>query len=312
VQTPDHPEEWREILQFASDENTQGAKLHPQVGSRQVGLLSGLSGYHGFMNRPVYIDELAALPLAERAARMRDPDVKRRVLEGEDIEVKDAGSMQALAIGFRMGAAGLFMMLEGYDYEPTPDMTLGARAEREGKSVDEVLYDYLTEDGGQRFAVAMGTNYADGNLDAVREMLAHPDTVTGLADGGAHVNLICDGSMPTTQLKLWGSGARKRGEGLALEFIVEKQTRRNARLYGMHDRGTLEVGMRADVNVINLDALAVGLPTSFHDLPAGGARLLQKITGYEATILNGVVTRRHDQDTGARPGRLVRGAGARA
>jgi N-acyl-D-aspartate/D-glutamate deacylase len=136
--------------------------------------------------------------------------------------------------------------------------------------------------------------------------------VTGLADGGAHVNLICDGSMPTTQLALWGSGGRKRGEGLSLEFIIEKQTRRNARLYGMHDRGTLEVGMRADVNVIDLGALAVGLPASFNDLPAGGARLLQKISGYEATILNGTVTRRRDTETGARPGRLVRGARAGA
>jgi len=307
VQTPDHPDEWREILQFASDENARGARLHPQVGSRQIGLLSGLSGYHGFMNRGLYIDELAALPLAERAARMRDPEVRRRLLEGTDVEIQDAGSMQALSVAFRMGAAGLFMMSEGYDYEPTPDRTLGARAEREGKPVEEVLYDYLIEEGGQRFAMAMGTNYAHGNLDPVREMLAHPDTVTGLADGGAHVNLICDASMPTTQLMLWGSDGRQRGEGLPLELVVEKQTRRNARLYGMHDRGTLEVGMRADVNVIDLDSLAVGLPTSVHDLPAEGARLLQKISGYEATILNGTVTRRRDEDTGARPGRLVRG-----
>jgi N-acyl-D-amino-acid deacylase len=141
-------------------------------------------------------------------------------------------------------------------------------------------------------------------------MLAHPETVTGLADAGAHVNLICDGSMLTTQLKHWGGGGRTRGEGLPLEFIVEKQTRRNARLYGMRDRGTLEPGMRADVNVIDMQALAVGMPVSHSDLPAGGARLLQKISGYEATILAGSVTRRRDEDTGARPGRLVRGQGA--
>jgi N-acyl-D-aspartate/D-glutamate deacylase len=141
-------------------------------------------------------------------------------------------------------------------------------------------------------------------------MLAHPETVTGLADAGAHVNLISDGSMPTTQLKHW-CGGRKRGEGLPVEFIVEKQTRRNARLYGMQDRGTLEVGMRADVNVIDMDSLAVALPVSYNDLPAGGARLLQSVSGYEATVLNGVVTRRQDKDTGERPGRLVRGAGAR-
>jgi N-acyl-D-aspartate/D-glutamate deacylase len=311
VQTPEHPEEWRDILRFASEENTRGALLRPQVASRQVGLLTGLSGYHGFMNRRVYIDELAALPVGERAKRMRDPEMKRRILADSDVEVKDAGSMQALSTAFLIGAAGLFMMPDGYDYEPTPDMTLGARAEREGKPVDEILYDYLIENEGRRFAMAMGTNYHNGNLDVVREMLAHPDTVTGLADAGAHVNLICDGSMPTTQLKLWGGG-RARGEGLPLEFIVEKQTRRNARLYGMEDRGSLEVGMRADLNVIDLNRLAVEVPVSYNDLPAGGARLLQKISGYEATILNGTITRRHDTDTGARPGRLVRGTPASA
>jgi N-acyl-D-amino-acid deacylase len=311
VQTPEHPEDWRDVLRFASEENARGLRLHPQVASRQVGLLSGLTGYHGFMNRRVYLDELAALPIAERAARMRDPKLKQRILTGSDVEVKDAGSMAALASAFLLGAAGLYMMPEGYDYEPTADMTLGARSARDGKAVDETLYDYLTENDGKGFAVAMGTNYADGNLDAVREMLAHPETVTGLADGGAHVNLICDGSMPTTQLKLWGGG-RTRGEGLPLEFIIEKQTRRNARLYGMMDRGTLEVGMRADLNVIDLNALAVDRPVSHNDLPAGGARLLQKVSGYQATILNGVVTRRRDEDTGERPGRLVRGAGARA
>jgi N-acyl-D-amino-acid deacylase len=311
VQTPEHPEDWRQVLRFASEENMRGARLHPQVASRQVGLLTGLSGYHGFMNRQIYIEELAALPLSARVERMLDPEMKRRILADSDLEVKNAGSMQALSSAFLIGAAGLFMMPEGYDYEPTPDMTLGARAEREGKPVDEILYDYHTEKGGTRFAMAMGTNYHAGNLDVVREMLAHPETVTGLADAGAHVNLICDGSMPTTQLMLWGGG-RARGESLPLEFIVEKQTRRNARLYGMNDRGTLEVGMRADLNVIDMNALAVDLPISHNDLPAGGARLLQKISGYEATILNGSVTRRHDKDTGVRPGRLVRGPGASA
>jgi N-acyl-D-aspartate/D-glutamate deacylase len=311
VQTPEHPEDWREVLRFASEENARGARLHPQVASRPIGLLSGLSGYHGFMHRRSYLEELAALPLAERAARMRDPEMKRRLLADADVEPQDAGSMAALAQAFLVGAASLYMMPEGYDYEPTEDTTLGARAVREGKPVEEVLYDYLTENDGRNFASLMGTNYPDGNLDAVREMLAHPATVTGLADAGAHVNLISDGSMPTTQLKHW-CGGRKRGEGLPVEFIVEKQTRRNARLYGLPDRGTLEVGMRADVNVIDMDSLAVALPISYNDLPAGGARLLQSVSGYEATILNGVVTRRQDKDTGARPGRLVRGAGARS
>jgi len=310
VQTPEHPEDWREVLRFASEENTRGARLHPQVASRPIGLLSGLSGYHGFMHRKIYLDELAKLPLGERAKRMRDPEVKRRILSDGDVAPTEAGSMAALANAFLAGAAGLYMMPEGYDYEPEASLTLGARAAREGKPVEEVLYDYLTENEGRNFASLMGTNYPDGHLGAVREMLAHPETITGLADAGAHVNLISDGSMPTTQLMHW-CGGRTRGEGLPLEFIVEKQTRRNARLYGMQDRGTLEIGMRADVNVIDQARLSVGLPVSHNDLPAGGARLLQSVSGYLATILNGVVTRRNDVDMGARPGRLVRGAGVR-
>jgi N-acyl-D-aspartate/D-glutamate deacylase len=263
------------------------------------------------MHRQTYLQELAALPLAARASRMRDPSIKQRVLSDPDVAPEQDGSMATLAGAFLGAASMLYMMPEGYDYEPTADMTLGARAAREGKPVEEVFYDYLCENEGRNFASLMGTNYPDGDLEAVREMLAHPETVTGLADGGAHVNLISDGSMPTTQLKHW-CGGRTRGKGLPLEFIIEKQTRRNARLYGLHDRGTLEPGMRADVNVIDRSRLAVGRPASHADLPAGGARLLQPVTGYVATVLNGVVTRREDRDTGARPGRLVRGTQPRA
>ena len=287
-------------------QNTQGAILRPQVASRQVGLLSGLSGYHGFMNRGVYIDELAPLPLADRVQRMRDPEIKRRVLADVDRVVEAAGSMTALANIFLANAANLYPLSDGFDYEPKAEDSLGGRAAQTGKAIDDVLYDYLIENGGTGFAAILSANYIDGNLDVVREMLAHPETVTGLADAGAHVHLISDGSMPTTQLKHW-AGGRTRGEGLPIEFIIEKQTRRNARLYGLKDRGTLQVGMRADLNVIDMAALSVAMPVSHCDLPAGGARLLQKIAGYEATLLNGVVTRRHDQDTGARPGRLVRG-----
>ena len=306
IQTPDHPDDWRKVLQFASQQNTKGACLRPQVASRQIGLLSGLGGYHGFMNRGVYIDELASLPLAERVERMRDPEMKRKVLADVDRQVKDAGSMAALANVFLFNAANLYPLSDGFDYEPKVEDSLGGRASRIGKPIEDVLYDYLIENGGTGFAAILSANYRDGNLNVVREMLAHPETVTGLADAGAHVHLIADGSMPTTQLKHW-AGGRTRGEGLPIEFIVEKQTRRNALLYGLKDRGALQAGMRADINVIDMNALSVDMPVSHADLPAGGARLLQKISGYEATLLNGVITRRRDQDTGARPGRLVRG-----
>ena len=305
VQTAEHPAEWRDILDFTVKANAQGAKLRPQVASRPIALLTGLSGYHGFMHRRTYVEELAGLPLHERAQRMRDPEIKKRVLSDPDIAPTQAGGMAMLSQAFLLTAPSLFSMPDGYDYEPTADMTLGARAEREGRDVFEVLYDYLTENDGEWFASLMGTNYAEGNLDAIGEMLAHPDTITGLADGGAHVHLICDGSMPTTQLLHWGFN-RTRGKKLPVEFLVEKQTRRNARLYGLRDRGTLEVGMRADINVLAPECMAAKRPVSHADLPAGSSRLLQPISGYLATLLNGVVTRRNDEDTGERPGRLLR------
>ena len=151
----------------------------------------------------------------------------------------------------------------------------------------------------------LGAGFVDHNLDAIREMLVHPETVTGLGDAGAHVKLICDGSMPSTQITHWARD-RTRGEQIPIEFLVEKQTRRNARLYGLDDRGTLEVGMRADVNVIDFANLQVRRPETHADLPAGGVRFLQPVSGYLATFVSGVQTRAHDTDTGERPGRLIR------
>jgi N-acyl-D-aspartate/D-glutamate deacylase len=142
-------------------------------------------------------------------------------------------------------------------------------------------------------------------MDVLGEMLRDPNTVTGLSDAGAHVTLICDGTMPTTQLTYWARD-RHSDDRLPIEFIVQKQSARNAALYGFDDRGTLEVGKRADVNVIDHENLTVAAPVAYDDLPAGGTRLMQPVTGYVATLCNGVVTRDNDSDTGERPGRLVR------
>ena len=168
-----------------------------------------------------------------------------------------------------------------------------------------VMHDFLLEQDGRVMGSLMGGLDVNEAQEVVREMLTHPATVTGLSDAGAHVTLICDASMPTTQLSYW-SRDRRRGEQIPLEFLVAKQTSRNAALYGFADRGTLTPGLRADINVIDLDGLTVSPPKAFHDLPAGGTRLIQPVQGYLATMVNGVVTRRHDADTGARPGRPVR------
>ncbi len=150
-------------------------------------------------------------------------------------------------------------------------------------------------------------NYYYGNHDAIREMLTHPAGVSGLSDGGAHCGMICDASYPTFLLTHWARD-RHRGDKLPLEFVVRKQSHDTAKLFGLSDRGVIEVGKKADVNVIDMNALTLHPARMAYDLPAGGQRLVQGASGYTATIVNGVVTRRNGADTGARPGRLVRGA----
>lgn len=309
TQSRDYPDAWREVLAFATERNAAGSHLYPQVASGPIGIMSTLAGYHPFMRRRAYLD-LASLPTAERAKVMSDPSVKQSILHGDDVPPTQAGSMEALYLSLQAATPLMFALDDVVDYEPGPELTFAALAAAAGVTPLERMYDFLCEGDGTNVAALLGAGYVEGNLDAMREMLTSPVTVTGLADAGAHVKLICDGSAPSTQLSLW-TRDRTRGETIPLEFVVEKQTRRNARLYGLADRGTLEVGMRADVNVIDLDRLTVRRPVAHTDLPAGGFRFLQPVQGYVATFVHGVQTRSHDTDTGARPGRLLRRPGAR-
>ena len=305
VQAPDYdPDLWREILRLTSMANAAGAQLHPQVASRPIGFLTGLSAYHAFMRKPTYIEHLAKLPIGERVIAMANPDIKAKLLAESSVTPEAPGSMENVYGLFGRSAAVMFPLNDPVDYEPTKDATLGAMAQAEGRDPLEYLYDFLISEGGTRFA-SLSTVDCYARMEVLREMLLDPNTVTGLSDAGAHVTLICDGTMPTTQLTHW-TRDRHRGEQIPLEFMVAKQTSRNAALYGLHDRGSLQVGMRADINVIDHAGLRVSPPVAHHDLPAGGTRLIQPVRGYVATLCNGVMTRRHDADTGERPGRLVR------
>jgi len=304
VQHVDDPEAWRAVLDFAVQQNAVGAQLYPQIASRPVGILGGLTCYHPFMRRPSYL-AIAHLPMAAQAERMREPEVKARILAERDIAPENAGSMEMFAEVMQNVADFLFALDEIVDYEPGPECTFGARAAARGVTPLEAIYDFLAEADGANIISLPGAGYMEGNLDAVREMIVHPATIVGLADAGAHVKLICDGSSPSTQLTHW-TRDRTRGETIPLEFMVEQQTRRTAQLYGFDDRGTIEVGRRADINVIDHENLTVRRPVVHHDLPAGGQRYLQPVSGYVATVVAGVQTRAHDVDTGARPGRLVR------
>lgn len=305
VQSPDYaPDTWERLLEMVVTANQTGAQLFPQVPSRPIGLASGLSGYHAFQRRPTYM-KLTHLSLAERAREMAKPEVKAAIMSEGDVPVDQPGSMANMYQLFQNAAGFMHPLADPVDYEPDPSNMLGSRAASTGENVLSLLYDYMLEQNGAAMCALMGGANVHESQEVLRKMLMHPETVTGLSDAGAHVTLICDATMPTTQLTFWARD-RHLGERIPLEFLVAKQTSRNADLYGLNDRGRLAVGLRADINVIDFKNLTVSPPKAFHDLPAGGTRLIQPVKGYLATLVKGQVTRRHDADTGARPGSLVR------
>ena len=305
VQSPDYdPDTWREILSLTEDANSDGAQIYPQVSSRPIGFLTGLGGYHAFMRRPTYLREIAHLPLDQKVAMMSKPEVRAAIMSEKDVAPDEPGSMENVYGLFKMAAPALYPLDNPVDYEPDISECLGAKAAAIGVDPIDYLYDFLLEDGGTRFASLSAVDLP-ARMGVLQEMLLHPDTVTGLSDAGAHVTLICDGSMPTTQLAYW-TRDREKGEKIPIEYIVRKQTALNAQLYGFDDRGALEQGKKADVNVIDMDNLRVSPPVSHHDLPTGGTRLMQPVTGYINTLCNGISVREFDLDTGDRPGRLVR------
>jgi N-acyl-D-aspartate/D-glutamate deacylase len=298
------PDLWQRILNWSAEQNEAGLNLRPQVASRPIGIVTSLQTYHAFQRRKTYLT-IAHLPLAERVREMRKPEVKAAILSDEDVPVDQPGTMANVFGVMAMTAPMMFPITWPMNYEPDPNETLGTRAEREGRPVHDLLYDFLLENEGNNFAIMFIANYAEGNMDAIHAMLTDPYTITGLSDAGAHVNLIFDAVAPTYQLIHWVRD-RTRGPKLPLEMVVRKQTATNAELYGFTDRGTIEVGKRADLNVIDFENLGLGKLEVRHDLPAGGNRILQAAQGYVATFVNGVRTRADDVDTGARPGRVVR------
>ena len=198
----------------------------------------------------------------------------------------------------------MYMMGDPPDYEPRAETSVAAIAAREGRSPDEVAYDYLTADAGN-FLFFPVTGYARDDHEPIREMLTDPGTLLGLGDGGAHVAMIVDASAPTYMLTHWARD-RKRGPGLPLEYMVKRQTSETADFFGFHDRGRLQPGKRADINLIDFDRLRLHAPEIVNDLPAGGKRLVQRAEGYEATLVAGIPVFECGEHTGAKPGRLVR------
>ena len=292
------PDLWRELFEVSAGAVREGARVYPQVAGRPFGLLVGLQTTHAFLDRPAY-RAVADLPLEQRVAAMRDPEVRRRIVE-DQVERRDP-----MARLVRSSFDKMFVLGDPVDYEPGPERSIAALAAARGRSPEEVLYDVLLEDDGRSFLVFPLLNYSEGNADAIREMLLHPQGALGLGDGGAHCGIICDASIPTFMLTHWVRD-RSRGPRLPLEYVVQKMTRDTARLYGLSDRGVVRPGFKADLNLVDLPRLRLGRPRLAHDLPAGGRRILQSAEGYVDTIVSGEVVVHEGEDTGSRPGRLVR------
>jgi N-acyl-D-aspartate/D-glutamate deacylase len=294
------PDDWRKQLDYFAASTAAGVTMRAQVAARAVGLIFGLQAtLHPFMFSPAYRD-IAGVPLVDRIAHMRLPEVRRAIIESVDTGDSVLGSraIHRYPYMFRLG--------DPPNYEPDPADSVASVAERERRTPAEVAYDWLLEANGTAMLYQPVLNWAGQNLDVVGEMLQHPASVAGLSDGGAHVGTICDVSFPTTMLQWWGRD-RPRGR-LPLELLVAKQTRLTADTVGLGDRGAIAAGLRADLNVIDLAALHLHVPEIVHDLPAGGRRVLQRATGYRHTFVAGVEVVADGVSTGATPGRLIRGA----
>ncbi len=300
AQAPRRSDDWRTELDFFERATAEGVTMRGQVGARAVGIMLGLeTTLNPFTYSPAYRD-IAHLPLAERVARMRRPEVRGAIVDGAFVDPD--GKLGSRVITW---FPQMFRLGDPPNYEPDPADSVAATAERAGRSPAEIAYDWLLERDGAALLYVPSLNWANGNLDCVGEMLRHPAAVPGLSDGGAHVGTICDVSFPTTLLQWWGRD-RPRGR-IPVETLVAKQSRMTAETVGLYDRGVIAPGYRADLNVIDFDHLRLHVPEIVRDLPAGGKRMLQRATGYRHTFVAGVEVAADGESSGATPGRLVRG-----
>ncbi len=298
LQNSTDPKHWRHLLDMTDEAVSKGAQIRAQIAMRPLGLIMGWqSTVHPFVTHEAYA-EIAELPFAERLEALRNPEMRKRLIEGHPVYEEDQGEEDA-----SMGTSGSLMqtisggfhtmfplMVDGVaEYEPAPDASIAALAKKKGISPVEFVYDMLMENEGTGYVYLPLLNYADFNLDHLHEMFDNPNTIVSLSDGGAHCGVITDASMPTYMLTHWVR-SRSRGTRIPIAEAIKAQTHDTARLYGLDDRGTIVVGQKADLNIIDLDQLTLEAPEMVFDLPAGGRRLIQKVTGYLYTIVNGVVT----------------------
>ena len=298
------PQRWRRLMDGVRASRARGLPMSAQVAGRPVGLILGLTtSLNPFALRESFAD-LAKLSPEAQLERLRDPALKRAILAEEAsprlLEVLPPLSRQIATRWDRM-----YLLGDPPDYEPAPERSIAYMAEKVGQTPAEFCYDYLVGGDGSRMLYFPITNYVHGDLEVVHEMITDPNTVLGLSDGGAHCGVICDASLNTFMITHWVRD-RTRGERLPLEFVIKRQTSETADFFGFKDRGRLLPGLKADINVIDYEGLRMHHPEMIYDLPAGGRRLVQRVEGYDMTMVSGVPVFEHGVETGARPGKLVR------
>lgn len=309
VQTDQTPDTWKRLLAALDETHKANVPLYGAVAGRPAGILMAwLGSTHPFMTHPLW-QEIAPLPWPEKLARLRDPAVRAQLTDmaalmgSAQYDTRSAYLTQSFHKMYALGAEP--------DYEPPQSQSIAAIAQRDGRTPLEVAYDMLMDLDGKGIVYFPSFNYAYNDLSQLHTELQHPRTMMSLADGGAHCGYICDVSMPTYMLTHWARD-RSRGPTLPLELMVQRQTRDTARIYGLNDRGLLQPGYIADINIIDFDRLRIPPPFVAFDLPAGGRRLVQTAEGYQATLKAGETIMEAGQRTGALPGKLLRGPQRRA
>jgi N-acyl-D-amino-acid deacylase len=298
------PQRWRRLMKAVHEARAEGLSLTAQVAGRPIGVMMGIgTALNPFTVRPSY-KAIEHLPIEEQRRRLRDPEMRRKILaeKPSDAEVAKLAQFRQL-ITSRFDR--FFTMGNPPDYEPGPEKSVEVIAAREGRTPDEVAYDYILEDGQYLYFPVV--NYVVGDHEPIREMLNDPACLLGLSDGGAHCTSIVDAGVPSYMLTHWGRD-RARGPRLQLEHLIKRQTSETADFFGLTDRGRLAPGLRADINLIDFPGLQMQKPEIVHDMPAGGRRFIQRVSGYEATLVAGQPIFERGEHTGALPGKLVRAA----
>ena len=303
-QTDAAPDVWKQITRTLDRARDAQIPLMAGISGRPLGILfSWESTLHPFIAHPTFM-ALQDLPFAQRIERLRDPEVRTRIMSEE------RGLLDRRAQTLFNSFHKIYRLGSDPDYEPLPEESVAAMASRSGRPPLEIVYDLMLENDGKAILYYPSFNYSYENLDHLHELMQHANTVNSLSDGGAHCGYICDVSLPSFMLSFW-TRDRKRGPLLPLEHVVKRQTLDTASIYGLHDRGLLRAGYKADVNIIDPKAIRIHCPEMVFDLPAGGRRLVQRADGYLATLVNGLPIFEMGEATGALPGQLLRGTKSR-